>query len=271
MDVHQTIQCARRFCSTKTNKPRAAPCIIFTRHHIWLKKIWRMLKIIKLPRGPPASQVMLLPEKQKHFQQTWHNSPWLGQSEPATTRWKQNSFIKSEGVIGELQQHNQQEQVDGGTGAAEGVVHSSYVDRIVLTLSSEVVYKPVSLVYKQPPTGIETRNSVKQEKPLKSKKQTRFQSCESKRDNERRNYCDIKFCETHEVIKLQAKHWSHATSVFHYKLRFAFISVIYWVSILFHEIQQQIKLHFRHWVTHERTINQAVNNIISFPPAAVQI
>lgn len=75
----------------------------------------------------------------------------------------------------------------------------------------------------------------------------------------------------HEVIKLQAKHWSHATSVFHYKLRFAFISVIYWVSILFHEIQQQIKLHFRHWVTHERTINQAVNNIISFPPAALQI
>ncbi len=37
--------------------------------------------------------------------------------------------MKSEGVTEELWQCNQQEQVDGGTGAAEGVVHSSDTGR----------------------------------------------------------------------------------------------------------------------------------------------
>ncbi len=115
--------------------------------------------INKLPRGPPGdpevnrgSQMMLLQEnrnissrhdiytlartKQTVFS---HIVLWV----PATTRWQQSSFIKSEGVTEELWQCIQQEQVDGGTGAAEGVV--------LLTLSSEKVNELVSLVYESHP------------------------------------------------------------------------------------------------------------------------
>lgn len=156
MQLHQKTHCTRRWsCITRTTKPRAALCI-FSLFFISVK----ILKMInKLPRGPTGdpevnrgSQMMLWQEnrnissrhdiytlartKQTVFS---HIVLWV----PATTRWQQSSFIKSEGVTEELWQCIQQEQVDGGTGAAEGVV--------LLTLSSEKVNELVSLVYESHP------------------------------------------------------------------------------------------------------------------------
>lgn len=87
---------------------------------------------------------------------------------------------------------------------------------IVLALSSEKVNEPVGLVYEQPPTGMQTMNSVKQEKPMKSKKEKRFQSSESQTDNERRNYRDLKFCEIHmkcSSYRPNADHMPHPCAI----------------------------------------------------------
>ncbi len=142
-----------------------------------------------------------------------------------------------------------------GTGAAEGVV--------LLTLSSEKVNELVSLVYESHPQACK-HECCQSGKNHQVKR-------EQDRQWESRNYRDVKILwNTHEMIKLQARHGSHATSVFHYKLRsirFALIWVIYWVSILIHEIHQQINcISETEWHMKEASIKQWITSV---PQAAL--
>lgn len=128
---------------------------------------------------------------------------------PATTRWQQSSFIKSEGVTEQLWQCNQQEQVDGGTGAAEGVVHSSYTGRSCSRCHRRRLMSRLAWFMRA--TYRHANNECCQTGKTLQVQKAEIISVNLEQDRqweEELSWCQILW-NTHEMIKLQARHCDH--------------------------------------------------------------